>query len=305
MRGRIDATPTAVTRWTARFAGQRIDVAVDACTGWLFVCSALVAAGVVPHLAEPVETRAARTQAAHQDRSRGRAVAARTARRRAVAGGVDPARARSAMALTGAAAAHADRRANSVDAAHPSHALPLLTPRTHATRSTSRASQAPPSRTATRRRASTATSRIDCPRTNAPITTAFSGSVRTSLVPLGNSVEANVSAASRTCGISFSSFPPRSAACAGESRCADRRRSCAARADSPGRRSYRARPSQASNSSSTARWMIQPGAQPGELRQRLPRVLTYPHGKQPLNLSLDLRRPRYVRLTAWNVLQSS
>jgi hypothetical protein len=159
MRGRIDATPTAVTRWTARFAGQRIDVAVDACTGWLFVCSALVAAGVVPHLAEPVETRAARTQAAHQDRSRGRAVAARTARRRAVAGGVDPARARSAMALTGAAAAHADRRANSVDAAHPSHALPLLTPRTHATRSTSRASQAPPSRTATRRRASTAHAR--------------------------------------------------------------------------------------------------------------------------------------------------
>ncbi len=59
-RGRIDATPAAVARWTARFAGRRIDVAVEACTGWLFVCDALVAAGAVPHLAEPVETRALR-----------------------------------------------------------------------------------------------------------------------------------------------------------------------------------------------------------------------------------------------------
>jgi transposase len=43
MRGRIDATPTAVARWAARFAGQRIEVAVEACTGWLFVCDALAA----------------------------------------------------------------------------------------------------------------------------------------------------------------------------------------------------------------------------------------------------------------------
>ena len=60
MRGRIEATPAAVTRWTGRFAGRRIDVAVEACTGWLFVCDALVAAGAVAHLAEPVETRALR-----------------------------------------------------------------------------------------------------------------------------------------------------------------------------------------------------------------------------------------------------
>jgi len=59
-RGRIDATPTAVARWTQRFDGCEIDVAVEACTGWLFVCDALVAAGAVPHLAEPVETRALR-----------------------------------------------------------------------------------------------------------------------------------------------------------------------------------------------------------------------------------------------------
>jgi hypothetical protein len=59
-RGRIDATPAAVARWTERFDGRAIDVAVEACTGWLFVCDALVAAGAVPHLAEPVETRALR-----------------------------------------------------------------------------------------------------------------------------------------------------------------------------------------------------------------------------------------------------
>jgi hypothetical protein len=60
MRGRIDAAPAAVTRWAKRFGRRRIDVAVEACTGWLFVCDALVAAGAVAHLAEPVETRALR-----------------------------------------------------------------------------------------------------------------------------------------------------------------------------------------------------------------------------------------------------
>jgi len=59
MRGRIDATPSAVARWVERFEGE-VDVAVEACTGWLFVCDALVAAGAVAHLAEPVETRALR-----------------------------------------------------------------------------------------------------------------------------------------------------------------------------------------------------------------------------------------------------
>ena len=65
------------------------------------------AAGAVPHLAEPVETRALRgSQAARQDRSRGRALAARAARRRPVAGGVDPARARPSVALTRARLRH-------------------------------------------------------------------------------------------------------------------------------------------------------------------------------------------------------
>jgi transposase len=59
-RGRIDATPAAVTRWIERFNVGEIHVAVEACSGWLFVCDALVAAGAVAHLAEPVETRALR-----------------------------------------------------------------------------------------------------------------------------------------------------------------------------------------------------------------------------------------------------
>jgi len=59
-RGRIDATPAAVARWSERFDGLEVHVAVEACTGWLFVCDALVGAGAVAHLAEPVETRALR-----------------------------------------------------------------------------------------------------------------------------------------------------------------------------------------------------------------------------------------------------
>jgi hypothetical protein len=52
-RGRVDATPAAVGAWVRRFEGE-VKVAVEACTGWLFVCDALAAAGAEPHLAEPV-----------------------------------------------------------------------------------------------------------------------------------------------------------------------------------------------------------------------------------------------------------
>jgi hypothetical protein len=51
------------------------------------------------------------------------------------------------------------------------------------------------------------TSRIDKPRTNAPITSAFNGSVLSSFGVLGNNSDANVSAAWRTCGISMHSSP--------------------------------------------------------------------------------------------------
>lgn len=55
-RGRIASTPDAVRGWVRRFLGEEVHVAVEAGTGWLFVCEALVEAGAIPHLAEPVET---------------------------------------------------------------------------------------------------------------------------------------------------------------------------------------------------------------------------------------------------------
>ena len=51
-RGRIESSRAAVAAWVDRFAGQEIEVAVEACTGWLFVCESLAQAGAVPHLAE-------------------------------------------------------------------------------------------------------------------------------------------------------------------------------------------------------------------------------------------------------------
>ena len=60
LRGRIPATPAAVGGWVERFPGEEVHVAVEACTGWLFVCEALVEAGAIPHLAEPAETAARR-----------------------------------------------------------------------------------------------------------------------------------------------------------------------------------------------------------------------------------------------------
>src|SRR6185312_10891606 len=59
-RGRIDSTPAAVGRSVARFAALEVHVAVEACTGRLFVCDALAAAGATPHLAAPVDARALR-----------------------------------------------------------------------------------------------------------------------------------------------------------------------------------------------------------------------------------------------------
>jgi len=59
-RGRIPSTPEAVAGWVERFPGREMHVAVEAGTGWLFVCEALAAAGATPHLAEPCETSALR-----------------------------------------------------------------------------------------------------------------------------------------------------------------------------------------------------------------------------------------------------
>jgi transposase len=64
-RGRMRADPEAVCAWVAGFAGEQVDVAVEACTGWLFVCEALAAAGAVAHLAEPAEASALRGKKRH------------------------------------------------------------------------------------------------------------------------------------------------------------------------------------------------------------------------------------------------
>lgn len=59
-RGRIVSSPDAVRAWSEGFGGREVHVAVEACTGWLFVCRALERAGAVAHLAEPAETSARR-----------------------------------------------------------------------------------------------------------------------------------------------------------------------------------------------------------------------------------------------------
>jgi transposase len=73
-RGRIPATPAAVREWVKRLGDEEVHVAVEACTGWLFVCEALTAAGATPHLAEPAETSAlrGRKRRAKTDRADGR-----------------------------------------------------------------------------------------------------------------------------------------------------------------------------------------------------------------------------------------
>ena len=83
---------------------------MEACTGWLFVCDALVAAGAVAHLAEPVETRAlrGRKRRAKTDREDARWLRELLADGRLPEAWI-PARACAAMALAGAAAPHADR----------------------------------------------------------------------------------------------------------------------------------------------------------------------------------------------------
>jgi transposase len=54
------ADRAGVRRFVARFAGQQLEVALEATTGWRFVVEELRAAGAVVHLAEPAETAALR-----------------------------------------------------------------------------------------------------------------------------------------------------------------------------------------------------------------------------------------------------
>ena len=58
-RARVTPADRAgVRRFLARFAGQRLEVALEATTGWRFVVEELLAVGAEPHLAEPAEASA-------------------------------------------------------------------------------------------------------------------------------------------------------------------------------------------------------------------------------------------------------
>jgi transposase len=65
VRGRMRGDRDAVSEWMRQFAGEHVEVAVEACTGWLFVYEQLAAAGAVVHLAEPAETSALRGKKRH------------------------------------------------------------------------------------------------------------------------------------------------------------------------------------------------------------------------------------------------
>ena len=54
----MPADRAGVRRFLARFAGQQLEVALEATTGWRFVVEELRAIGAEPHLAEPAEASA-------------------------------------------------------------------------------------------------------------------------------------------------------------------------------------------------------------------------------------------------------
>ena len=123
-RGRIDATPTAVERWVGRFAGREVHVALEACTGWLFVSRALEHAGATPHLAEPVETHAlrGRKRRAKTDREDARWLRRLLCEGRLPESWMPPEHVRE-MAFARTPAKDARRRAHAVAAAHPGDAV--------------------------------------------------------------------------------------------------------------------------------------------------------------------------------------
>ena len=120
LRGRIAADPESVRGWVGRFPGRRVEVALEACTGWLFVCEALREAGAGAHLAETVETRARRgsKRRAKTDRADARWLRMLLAEGR-LPGGLDPARPGARVAHPHPAAQDARRRAHGLACASP------------------------------------------------------------------------------------------------------------------------------------------------------------------------------------------
>src|SRR3954452_13453806 len=65
LRGRVRSDREAVGGWAEQFAGEHVEVAVEACTGWLVVYEALAGAGVGVHRPERAETSALRGKKRH------------------------------------------------------------------------------------------------------------------------------------------------------------------------------------------------------------------------------------------------
>src|SRR4051812_22887776 len=53
LRGRLRADREAVGAWVGQFAGEHVEVAVEACTGWLFVYEVLAGGGGMGAPARP------------------------------------------------------------------------------------------------------------------------------------------------------------------------------------------------------------------------------------------------------------
>src|SRR4051812_41955559 len=113
------ADRAGVRAFLERFRGQRLEVALEARTGWRLVVEELRRVGAGVHLAEPAETAGLRgPKEARQGRPGGRAASARVLDARSAAGVVDRARSPARPAGSGAVAAHALRAALRVPAAH-------------------------------------------------------------------------------------------------------------------------------------------------------------------------------------------
>jgi hypothetical protein len=81
-----------VRRFFGRFAGEELEVALEATTGWRFVVEELRSVGAGVHLGEPAQTRRATwEQEAAEDRLGGCAASARAVDDRSSAGVVDSA----------------------------------------------------------------------------------------------------------------------------------------------------------------------------------------------------------------------
>src|SRR5579863_27092 len=130
-RGSWNRAPRRSRTGSAGSQAAEVHVAVEACTGWLFVSRALERKGAVAHLAEPVETSAlrGRKRRAKTDRTDAKWLRQLLCEGRTVAGGMEPAGACAPMALPHEVAQLAGGRADRLDPANPRHPVSPRHPR--------------------------------------------------------------------------------------------------------------------------------------------------------------------------------